>query len=323
MIVWGGLIGGVGTSLNTGGRYDPLTDGWTATATGVNVPAARASNTTVWTGAELIVWGGQDADSLPVNTGGRYDPSTDSWAATSTGASAPSARRGHSAVWTGGQMIVWAGAPTNNNLDLYCGCTQKTFYRDADADTYGNPGVTLSACDGSLQSGYVLDNSDCNDSDASIHPGAAETCNGLDDDCDLAVDNGGASSCDDSNACTDDACSNGACSWTPGSAPSEVSSMSASKAGATVTFDWSASVGAITYDMLRGRARDWPVGSNPATETCFDDVVVTSASDATLPPVDDGYWYLVRGENACGNGGYGSQASHGVPTVPRLSGTCP
>ena len=46
-------------SLNTGGRYNPGTDTWTATST-TNAPAARAFHTAVWTGSEMIVWGGYD-----------------------------------------------------------------------------------------------------------------------------------------------------------------------------------------------------------------------------------------------------------------------
>ena len=42
------------------------------------------------------------------NSGGRYNPSTDSWTATST-TDAPAARAGHTAVWTGSEMIVWGG----------------------------------------------------------------------------------------------------------------------------------------------------------------------------------------------------------------------
>jgi N-acetylneuraminic acid mutarotase len=105
MIVWGGgsvLFGGY---LNTGGRYDPTTDSWTATST-TNAPLARYYHTAVWTGTEMIVWGGYNFNQL--NTGGRYNPSMDSWAATST-TNAPSARQSHTAVWTGGEMIIWGG----------------------------------------------------------------------------------------------------------------------------------------------------------------------------------------------------------------------
>ena len=68
---------------------------------------ARIFHTAVWTGSEMIVWGGLNGVSL--NTGGRYNPSTNSWTATST-TSAPDARAYHTAVWTGTQMIVWGGS---------------------------------------------------------------------------------------------------------------------------------------------------------------------------------------------------------------------
>jgi N-acetylneuraminic acid mutarotase len=107
MIVWGGSSGSSPyPDVNTGGKYDPGTDSWTATST-TNAPEARESHTAVWTGSEMIVWGGVASFSL-VNTGGRYDPSGDSW--TNTGpANLPSPRSGHTAVWTGSEMIVWGG----------------------------------------------------------------------------------------------------------------------------------------------------------------------------------------------------------------------
>src|SRR4029077_1776312 len=80
-------------------------DAWTSTSV-TNAPSARNSHTAVWTGSEMIIWGGWN--SPPLNTGGRYDPTTDSWTATST-ASAPTARLIHTAVWTGSEMIVWGG----------------------------------------------------------------------------------------------------------------------------------------------------------------------------------------------------------------------
>ena len=88
-------------------------DTWTATST-TNAPSARPGHTAVWTGSEMIVWGGYNLraatqiDGSTLNTGGRYDPSTDSWSATTT-TNAPTARGGLTAVWTGSEMIVWGG----------------------------------------------------------------------------------------------------------------------------------------------------------------------------------------------------------------------
>src|SRR5437870_2110444 len=76
-------------------------DTWTATA---GPPDARASYTAVWTGSEMIVWGG--LNDILLNSGGRYNPSTDNWVAATT-TNAPGARSGHTAVWTGTEMIVW------------------------------------------------------------------------------------------------------------------------------------------------------------------------------------------------------------------------
>ena len=104
MIVWGGYDADISMAFNTGGRYNPSTDSWTATNT-TNAPTARDYHTAVWTGTEMIVWGG---GFRGFDTGGRYNPSTDSWTATST-TNAPTARYDHTAVWTGSEMIVWGG----------------------------------------------------------------------------------------------------------------------------------------------------------------------------------------------------------------------
>jgi N-acetylneuraminic acid mutarotase len=108
MIVWGGTDEIVNhTYLHTGGRYNPANDSWMPTSL-MNVPLGRIAHTAVWTGSEMIVWGGVDETFNLTNTGGRYNPSTDGWTATSL-ADAPSARYSHTAVWTGSQMIVWSG----------------------------------------------------------------------------------------------------------------------------------------------------------------------------------------------------------------------
>src|SRR5947208_16253731 len=72
MIVWGGCgcaFAG-GCYLNTGGRYSPTTNSWTATST-TSAPDARNYHTAVWTGSQMIVWGGQSNIGY-FNTGGRY-----------------------------------------------------------------------------------------------------------------------------------------------------------------------------------------------------------------------------------------------------------
>jgi hypothetical protein len=68
MIVWGGL--NYPTYFNTGGRYNPSTDSWTATST-TGAPAGRDFHTAVWTGTQMIVWGGLNYSTY-FNTGGRY-----------------------------------------------------------------------------------------------------------------------------------------------------------------------------------------------------------------------------------------------------------
>jgi len=88
-------------------------DTWAATSL-TNAPSARFSHTAVWTGSEMIVWGGFGTGSGDLNTGGRYDPSTDSWISTST-THAPEVRESHTAVWTGSEMIVWGGSPRNHS----------------------------------------------------------------------------------------------------------------------------------------------------------------------------------------------------------------
>jgi N-acetylneuraminic acid mutarotase len=110
MIVWGGTGGHSGccVQLESGGRYDPQTDSWRPTSIGPGVPGSRSGHSAVWTGAEMIVWGGDVNGFGNVNNGGRYNPVTDTWAPTPT-SGAPSPRAGHDAVWAGSRMVVWGG----------------------------------------------------------------------------------------------------------------------------------------------------------------------------------------------------------------------
>jgi hypothetical protein len=116
MIVWGGR--GVNESerldvSKTGGRYNPQTDTWMPLNTD-RAPDGRFWHTAVYTGEEMIIWGGSVKpmlyanDFLPSHTGGRYSPMTDLWLAVTT-SRAPEPRLLHTAVWTGAEMIIFGG----------------------------------------------------------------------------------------------------------------------------------------------------------------------------------------------------------------------
>jgi len=70
-----------------------------------------------------------------------------------------------------------------------CPLVQNPAQTDTDHDGHGD------ACDGDIDNDGTPDGSDCAPEDPSIHPGATETCNTRDDDCDGATDEAGASGC--------------------------------------------------------------------------------------------------------------------------------
>lgn len=110
MIVWGGSSTSPTVYHNTGARYNPATNTWTAMST-TSAPAARHQHYAVWTGTEMIVWGGRNGGSF-FNDGARYNPTTNTWSAAISTTNAPTARGDTIAaatVWTGSEMIVWGG----------------------------------------------------------------------------------------------------------------------------------------------------------------------------------------------------------------------
>jgi len=62
------------------------------------------------------------------------------------------------------------------------------WYADADADGYGDPDGLVLAC--AAPSGYVDNNDDCDDGHSADHPGATESCDDRDNDCNGATDEG-------------------------------------------------------------------------------------------------------------------------------------
>src|SRR5262249_31528591 len=110
---------------------------WTPTSM-VNVPIGRFGYTAVWTGSEMIIWGGEiiagphcrvivssfgrvdGARGRPTVHAGIVPPACvhEKW-----GDVAPSVRAGHTAVWTGDEMIIWSGGDGQTLLNTggrYC-----------------------------------------------------------------------------------------------------------------------------------------------------------------------------------------------------------
>ncbi|HJQ97632.1 MAG TPA: hypothetical protein VJ826_04910, partial [Candidatus Polarisedimenticolaceae bacterium] len=107
-LVWGGTH--ATAYLDDGSSYDPATGTW-APITTVGAPQGRWNHTAIWTGNRMIVWGGawsNGTTTFTLDTGGRYDPETDTWLPTAT-AGAPAGRTDHRAAWTGSSMVVWGG----------------------------------------------------------------------------------------------------------------------------------------------------------------------------------------------------------------------
>jgi len=111
MDVWGGQDDNV-VQLNTGGRYNPATNVWTAMST-LGAPIGRRYHTGVWTGSEMITWGGWNLVDL--GSGGRY----------CSGACASSPPNGSSTISVSMQgsaaLLSWTAPPAAAAYDLVRG----------------------------------------------------------------------------------------------------------------------------------------------------------------------------------------------------------
>ena len=103
-------------------------------------------------------------------------------------------------------------------------------------------------------------------------------------------------------------------------APHEIAGLRPVAGGTSLEWDSDAanSGAGVLYDLLRGDLHGLPVGAG--AESC----VVSGWSglaydDPGTPAAGSGYFYLVRGVNACAAGGYGSESDG----TPRVTTACP
>jgi len=86
--------------------------------TNTNAPAPRDWHASLWTGKHMLIWGGADQNSVVMNTGGVYNPTTDTWCPTVQDATTPKGAMGVTGVWTGNyaplpnRAILWGGIQT-------------------------------------------------------------------------------------------------------------------------------------------------------------------------------------------------------------------
>ena len=117
MIVWGGAAregDAQSEYFQDGARYNPDTDTWKPITT-QGAPKGRILTKAVWTGHELLLWGGVndaqgggvDDAGRYVGSGGRYNPATDLWTPISKGNGA--SPRLASGVWTGEALLLFGG----------------------------------------------------------------------------------------------------------------------------------------------------------------------------------------------------------------------
>lgn len=113
MLIWGGEDGdGSHGRPDNGAAYDPSSDTWRELSPSPHW--SLASHSAVWTGTEMIVWGGVGG----WGHGAAFDPVSDTWDALPLG----EPRSSHGAVWTGTEMIVWGGAD-DSGRELATGAT--------------------------------------------------------------------------------------------------------------------------------------------------------------------------------------------------------
>lgn len=116
MVVWGGaeLIDDAEHPVADGAAFDPASGQWRLIAS--SPLSARSSAAVVWTGTEVVVWGGSNAGQF-LGDGAAYDPAKDSWRPIADGPLAPAMMP--AVVWTGSEMVIVGGLNLDGQAAAY------------------------------------------------------------------------------------------------------------------------------------------------------------------------------------------------------------
>jgi Protein metal binding site. len=287
----------------------------------------------------MIIWGGGDFGQFNFRTtGGRYNPSTDTWTGiTTTGAPGP--RQGASAVWTGIEMVVWGGtyfgdertggrllldvrSDVDEDQDGYSFCGGDC----NDANPAVHPGAVETCnqiddnCAVAVDDGFDQDGDsftsctgDCNDADPAIHVAVTEVCNGLDENCNFEIDEGFVDGDGDDHAVCVDCNDSNSNVW---AVPVEVTNLTLVSGSPTEVYWDSVSIqaGDPHYDLASGML----TGSGALDAgTCLRSANGLDVYDNRPDPgPGTGYWYLARGRNSCGIGTYGFASNNVERSIP-------
>ena len=117
VLLWGGTScsndDAPRTPYGDGAAYNPKTDTW-RTLSIDNAPSPRSGHAVVWTGTEMVIWGGESTgatsidDMRALNDGFSYNPTTDSWRKLSS-KEAPKGNYDMQFDWSGTELLLWGG----------------------------------------------------------------------------------------------------------------------------------------------------------------------------------------------------------------------